>query len=268
MRNTHAVSILALICLSLTLAPPALLAQGDELDEVENPYSDVGEDTDEIMEIDDALTDEARAALEEREAKILLEGIKWLGQAAFLIEDEVVIYIDPFDLPDGLPAADLIFVTHGHRDHLSPGDLGKILKGSTKVVTPEAARSSLPEEVRNVIEVVPGESVEVGDIKVEVVPAYNKDKDFHPKSNNWVGYVVTIGGETVYHAGDTDVIPEMKGLAPDVALLPVGGTYTMTAEEAAEAFRILKAGRGIPMHFGSVVGSEADAERFRKLVGG
>ena len=107
---------------------------------------------------------------------------------------------------------------------------------------------------------------------MRVVAAYNTNKQFHPKAARGVGYIVTLGGETVYHAGDTDVIPEMENLAPgaqiDVALLPVGGTYTMTAEEAAEAFKLLGAKRGVPMHFGSVAGSQADADRFMKLIGG
>lgn len=262
MKNALVVSMLALVCLSLTLAPSLLLAQGDELEEAENPYSDVGEDTDEIMEIDDALTDEARAALKERDAKALLEGIKWLGQAAFLIEDEIVIYIDPFDLPDGLPGADLILVTHGHRDHLSPGDLGKILKPNTKVVTPETARASLPEKAKDVTAVVPGESVEVAGVKIEVVPAYNKGKDFHPKERGDAGYVLHLEGRTIYHAGDTDLIEEMKNIVADVALLPAGGTYTMDAAEAAKAANTIKPKVAVPMHWGKVVGSEKDARAF------
>ena len=262
MKNSFAVSILAVMCLFTFPAPSSLLAQGDELDEMENPYSEAGQDTDEIMEIDDALTDEARAALEEREAMALLDGVHWLGQAAFLIEDEVTIYIDPFDLPDGLPGADLILVTHGHRDHLSPGDLVKILRPNTKVVTTEAARSLLPEEAKNVIPVVPGESIEVDDVKIEVVPAYNKDKDFHPKERGDAGYVIHLEGRTIYHAGDTDFIDEMKIIEADVALLPAGGTYTMDAREAAMAANAIEPRVAIPMHWGKVVGGRKDAEAF------
>ena len=261
MRNAHLVSMLAVICISVLLLPAALCAQ-DDAEDVENPYSDVGQDMDEIMETDDALTPEARAALAKKEIAQLLDGIKWLGQAAFIIEDEVVIYIDPFDLPEGLPRADLILVTHGHRDHLSPDDLVKILRPSTKVVTVEAARALLPEEAKNVIVVVPGESIEVNRIRISVVPAYNKDKDFHPKERGDAGYVLYLKGRTIYHAGDTDFIDEMKNIEADIALLPAGGKYTMDAREAAQAANAIGPRVAIPMHWGKVVGSLEDAEIF------
>ncbi len=261
MRNARALHMLAVICISTFLLPSAVFAQ-DETEDLENPYSDVGQDTDEIIETDDALTEEARAALEKREAMALLEGIKWLGQSAFLIDDDKVIYIDPLDLPPGLPGADLVLITHGHRDHLSPDDLIKILRPSTKVVTTGAARSLLPEEAGNVIVVTPGESIEVDDIKIEVVPAYNKEKDFHPRERGDAGYVIHLEGRTIYHAGDTDFIDEMKNIEADIALLPVGGTYTMDATEAAQAANAIKPRVAIPMHWGKVVGTEKDAEAF------
>jgi L-ascorbate metabolism protein UlaG (beta-lactamase superfamily) len=240
---------------------PPLFAQGEDED-MESPYSDAGEDMDEIMEIDDALTDEAREALMMKEAMELLDGVLWLGHAAFLIEDEIVIYLDPFDLPDGLPRADLILVTHGHSDHLSPEDLVKILRPSTKVVTVEAARSLLPEEARNVIIVAPGESIEVDDIRIDVVPAYNKEKDFHPRERGDAGYVLHLEGRTIYHAGDTDFIDEMKNIETDIALLPAGGKYTMDAEEAAKAANTIGPRVAVPMHWGKIVGDEKDARAF------
>jgi len=258
--------LLALSGLALTAGPAA--AQGDEMDDVDQPYTDYGADTDEIMEVDDALTDEARRALESREAGLdretmdLLDGIKWLGHASFLIEAEKTIYIDPYDLPRGMPKADIIFVTHGHRDHLSPEDIVRLLKPGTIVVTSEAAQSLLPEEVEHITGVTPGTGIVVDGIKVEVVPAYNKKKDFHPKERGDVGFVIHLEGRTIYHAGDTDFIDEMKNITTDVALLPAGGKYTMDAAEAAEAANTIKPRVAIPMHWGKIVGSEEDARAF------
>ena len=195
--------------------------------------------------------------------------IEHLGHASFRLSGGGnVVYVDPYKLPSSPHDATAVLVTHAHFDHCSATDVAKVAGQGSVIVAPEDCRGELGGIGAEFIGVRPGDEVDAGGVAVKAVAAYNTDKDFHPKANNWVGYVASIGGETVYHAGDTDVIPEMKGLAPDVALLPVGGTYTMTAEESAEAFRMLKAGRGIPMHFGSVVGSEADAERFRKLIGG
>jgi len=195
--------------------------------------------------------------------------IEHLGHASFRLSGGgKVVYVDPYKLASSPHDATAVLVTHAHFDHCSAADVAKVAGPGTVVVAPEGCRGKLEGVGADFISVSPGDEVDVGGVPVKAVAAYNTDKDFHPKANNWVGYVVSIGGGTVYHAGDTDVIPEMEGLAPDVALLPVGGTYTMTAEEAAEAFRMLKARRGIPMHFGSVVGSEADAEKFRKLIGG
>lgn len=268
MKRTIGTDLLAVAFLSALLLSSPLLAQDEDLDDVDRSYGEYGADTDEIMEIDDALTDEARAALEAREVGMdketaaLLRGIKWLGHASFLIEDEKIIYFDPFDLPKGLPKADLILVTHGHRDHLSPEDILKILKPDTKIVTVQASRASIPEEAKHVVAVTPRESVTVDGVNIEVIPAYNKSKSFHPKDSGDAGYVVHLKDRTVYHAGDTDFIDEMKNLKVDISLLPVGGKYTMDAKEAAEAANAIKPKVAIPMHWGKIVGSEEDARKF------
>jgi L-ascorbate metabolism protein UlaG (beta-lactamase superfamily) len=268
MRRTNGSDLLAVLFLSALLLSSPILAQEDDLDDVDRSYSEYGADTDEIMEVDDALTDEARAALEAREAGMdketiaLLRGIKWLGHASFLIEDEKTIYIDPFDLPEGLPKADLILVTHGHRDHLSPQDILKILKPDTKIVTVGASQAYLPEEAKHTVAVTPRESVTVEGVNIEVIPAYNKSKSFHPKDSGDAGYVVHLKDRTVYHAGDTDFIDEMKNLKADIALLPAGGKYTMDAEEAAAAANAIKPRVAVPMHWGTIVGSQEDAEKF------
>ncbi len=193
----------------------------------------------------------------------MVENIHWLGHDSFRLEGEVTVYIDPWKLPPGSPKADVILITHDHYDHCSPEDVAKIQKPDTVIVTIPAAAKKLKGEVRTV---KPGDKITVKGIEVEAVPAYNTDKPFHPKGAGHVGFIVTLGGKRIYHAGDTDFIPEMKGLKVDIALLPVSGTYVMTAEEAARAADAIKPEVAIPMHYGEIVGSERDAERFRELT--
>jgi len=184
--------------------------------------------------------------------------IEWLGHATVLIRGERTVMVDPWKVSGG-ERVDLVLVTHGHFDHCSPEDVAKVSGPQTEVVAPADAAAKLGEGVKTIL---PGEAANVAGVKVEAVPAYNVGKSFHPKDNRWVGYVVTMGGERVYVAGDTDRTAEMDAVKADVALLPVGGTYTMTAEEAAGAADAMGVSLAIPIHFGDVVGSEADARRF------
>ncbi|HHX43109.1 MAG TPA: MBL fold metallo-hydrolase [Chloroflexi bacterium] len=190
----------------------------------------------------------------------MLEGINWLGHASFCIEGEWTIYIDPWKISDG-PPADLVLVTHQHHDHLSPADIAKVRTPDTVVVCPQVCAGQLEGSVR-LVKV--GQTVVIGPVTVEVVPAYNTNKPNHPKEAGHVGYVVTVGGRRIYHAGDTDLIPEMDDIHCDVALLPIGGTYTMDADEAAQALERIKPQVAVPMHWGDVVGSKEDVERFRR----
>jgi L-ascorbate metabolism protein UlaG (beta-lactamase superfamily) len=191
--------------------------------------------------------------------------LHWHGHDTFRVDGPPVVYVDPYRLPAGLPKADLILITHEHSDHCSPADIAKVRGPATVVVAPPAAARMLPAPVE---EIKPGDARTFAGVSVRAVPAYNTDKKFHPKSAGMVGYLFTVGGITYYHAGDTDHIPEMAGLRPDVALLPVSGTYVMTAAQAAEAARAIQPKVAVPMHYGAIVGSEADATTFAKLLQG
>jgi len=198
----------------------------------------------------------------------MLEGIDivWLGHDTFRIKsDGKVIYTDPFRLPDGLPKADLVLVTHEHYDHFSPEDLKKITTKETVIVLPEKCDGKTEGRLKRVSA---GDTLTEAGVAIEVVRSYNTNKQFHPKSNDWVGYIFTVGGKRIYLAGDTDHIPEMKGYRCDIAILPVSGTYTMTAEEAVKAAEDIGPAVAVPMHYGTIVGTEDDAQRFARLYKG
>jgi len=190
----------------------------------------------------------------------MIEKLNWLGHASFFIDSDLKIYFDPYDLKSGLPEADIILITHSHYDHFSIEDIEKIAKNDTVILTPDKKNIS----TGTIIEVKPNETREIKGIKIETVPAYNIGKSFHPKENNWVGYIVEIEGKRIYHAGDTDFIPEMKEITCDIALLPVGGTYTMDWKEAVEAGRTINTKIVIPMHWGKIVGEKSDALKVKE----
>jgi L-ascorbate metabolism protein UlaG (beta-lactamase superfamily) len=195
-----------------------------------------------------------------------LDGIEWLGHAGFRIKTSAGwLYIDPYRAPDG-PAADVILVTHDHYDHFSRDDVVRIAGGGTVFVAPATVTEQLKGPTHSI---APGEAVEIRGVEVLAVAAYNTNKldseggPFHSRESGWVGYVIRDGGRRIYHSGDTDVIPEMDDAAGvDVALLPVSGTYVMTALEAAEAARRIDPGVAVPMHWGTTIGSREDAEAF------
>ena len=188
--------------------------------------------------------------------------IIWLGHGSIRIEGEKVIYIDPWKLKADPPRADIILITHSHYDHLSIEDIDKISREETVIIAPADCAGKLPAGFRKI---APGEKEIVDKVVIEAVPAYNINKQFHPRANNWVGYIIRMGGEKIYQSGDTDYIPEMDSIRADVVIVPVGGTFTMSAEEAAAAVNEMNPRLAIPVHFGDIVGSVADAEKFRKL---
>ena len=196
----------------------------------------------------------------------VFKNLHWLGHDAFLLRaGGKSIYFDPFQLGPGLPTADIICISHAHYDHCSPADVLTIQQPFTLIVTETEAAAKLKGKI---IILAPGERREVEGITIETVPAYNTNKKFHPQSNRWLGFILTVDGVRVYHAGDTDYIPEMKNVRADIALLPVSGTYVMTAEEAAQAAIAVGAKIAVPMHYGAVVGTSDDAARFAAALAG
>ena len=185
--------------------------------------------------------------------------LTWLGHASVKITSaSTTIYIDPWKIDNPAQRADIILLTHDHYDHYSQTDLKAVSDASTRVVAPMSALLVTDR-------ITPGNNIIIKDVSILAVPAYNLGKAFHPKANGWVGYIVTMGGNKIYHTGDTDRIPEMKGLVVDVALMPVGGAYTMDAKEASDAIKDIKTVYAIPIHYGDIVGSRKDAKEFAGL---
>jgi L-ascorbate metabolism protein UlaG (beta-lactamase superfamily) len=198
------------------------------------------------------------------EVTVNVDNIHWIGHASFRIEDGASqIYIDPWKLRADSPKAAVVLITHGHSDHYSPEDIARIEQPDTVFVAPADVAAKL--KGKTVLTAAPGHSYKAGGMTVEAVPAYNRNKAFHPRANNWLGFIVTLSsGVRVYHSGDSDAIPEMQTLKVDVALMPCGGTYTMTAAEMASAANGFKPKVLIPMHWGDIVGSKADAETVKR----
>lgn len=189
--------------------------------------------------------------------------LRWYGQSAFQLRTDAgtVIFIDPFRVPAHARPADLILVTHPHPDHDDRKAIRGLLKPGTQEIRPRDG------ERHGQMEVSAGESIHIGSISVTGVAAYNLKSRFHPKSSGWLGYVIEVEGVRLYHAGDTDLVPEMPDLRPDIALLPVGGMVAMNALAAAEAAAMLKASLCIPMHFSMLLGGRRAGARFVKRLG-
>ncbi len=191
--------------------------------------------------------------------------IQWLGHASFRIaQGKEVIYIDPWKLKESAHDATVVLVSHSHGDHYSPEDIEKVSGPDTKLIS---SVDVIAKERRGEA-LLPGLRIVLEGVSLTGVAAYNPDKQFHPRSKNWVGFVIEAGSNRIYYAGDTDFTDEMKGLKDiDIALLPVGGKYTMNGEEAAEAARQIGPKYAIPYHWGDIVGSRSDADAFAKGAG-
>ena len=177
-------------------------------------------------------------------------------------EGRRVLWFDPFQLKNAPHDADIICITHDHYAHFSPEDIEKAAKQDTVFVVPR----SLAEKVPNGKVLCAGDSLAIQGVTITAVAAYNEGKPFHPRDNGWLGYCVTMNAETLYVCGDTDATPEAKAVKCDVLALPVGGTYTMDARQAAELAKAIQPKLALPTHYGSIVGSKKDAKRFCELV--
>lgn len=179
------------------------------------------------------------------------------------------IYIDPFQLKQESHDADYILITHDHYDHFSVDDIKKVAKASTILVAParmEDDAKELANEVASIVTVTPGSYKEISGLEIETIPAYNTVKPFHPRRAEWVGYILRVDGKRVYIAGDTGLTKEAKQVRCDIALLPIGGTYTMDAKRAAELVNTIRPEYAIPTHYGSIVGKQSDGQTFAALV--
>lgn len=199
----------------------------------------------------------------------MLEGINVLCHSSIKIEKEKIIYIDPFNVKTNYNDADLIFITHSHYDHFSKEDINKVKKQDTMIICTEdcvnKAKDVGFDEV-NIFKVIPNQKYEIDNIEFTTIPSYNINKNFHPIENNWVGYIIKMDNYNYYIAGDTDMTEENKNVKCDVAFIPVGGTYTMDFKEAAELTNIINPKIAIPIHYGEIVGTIQDAEKYENLL--
>lgn len=199
----------------------------------------------------------------------MLENIEVLYHSSIRINKEKIIYIDPFKINKNYNDADIIFITHDHYDHYSEEDIDKVINENTTIIIPDELLTKLLRKGINknaIITVEPNKNYMVQGIKFETISAYNTNKTFHPKENGWVGYIIIINGIRYYIAGDTDITEKNKQVKCDVAFVPVGGTYTMDFKEAASLINEIKPKIAIPIHYGSIVGTEQDAIDFIRLL--
>ena len=199
----------------------------------------------------------------------MLENIEVLCHSSIRFSIGEIIYFDPFKIEENYNDADVIFITHDHYDHYSEEDIDKVAKNDTVIVVPEDLLIKLLKkgfEKDNIILVKPNQKYTVKGIEFQTIPAYNTNKQFHPKANAWVGYILEIAGVKYYISGDTDITEENKKVKCDVAFVAVGGTYTMNYKEAAKLINNIKPKVAIPTHYGSIVGSKEDGAKFAKLV--
>ena len=186
-------------------------------------------------------------------------------QSSIKIKTNKTIYFDPFKIEKTTNDADYIFITHSHYDHLEKESIDKIINEHTTIIIPESIKDELS-EYNNIIKVMPNNSYSLEDISFNTIPSYNTNKQFHPKSNNWVGYILNIEDKKVLVSGDTDITEELLNVKCDIAFIPIGGTYTMTPEEGAKLINQIKPQKVIPTHYGCIVGKKEDGETFKRLL--
>lgn len=198
----------------------------------------------------------------------MLDFITVNTHSSIRLAGDIVIYVDPYKIEDAPHDADLILITHPHYDHFSSEDIAKVRKADTEFVAPRSMEQLLWDaDISDMILLSPNERVRAKGIMIEGVPAYNLLRTFHPKQNGWLGYVISIQGMRVYIAGDTDATDEAKKVKCDVAIIPIGGTYTMNVREAVNYTNLLQPKYAIPVHYGTIIGGPVDGETYKELVG-
>ncbi len=199
----------------------------------------------------------------------MIDNIEVFTQNSIRIRSNITVYVDPFQMKEEPHDADYVMITHSHYDHFSPDDIRKVIKDTTILIVPESmledARELEP-EVKEILTVIPGVYREINGFEFETVPAYNTIKPFHPRRAEWVGYIVRLGGKRIYVAGDTGLTKEARQVKCDIAMIPIGGTYTMDAKRGAELINTIRPEYAIPTHYGTVAGKPEDGKTFAKLV--
>ena len=199
----------------------------------------------------------------------MIDNIQCLGHSSIRINNDKIIYIDPYNIKDNYKDADIIFITHSHYDHFSKEDINKIKNDNTIIVVTEDIYNNVLDlnfDENNIIKVLPNNNYIIDNIEFNTIPSYNLNKNFHPLVNNWVGYLIEIDNIKYYIPGDTDLTNESKNIKCDILFVPIGGTYTMDYKEASNLTNIIKPKIVIPIHYGSIVGSMEDSIKFKELV--
>ena len=199
----------------------------------------------------------------------MLEGIQVLCHSSIRMKRDRTIYFDPFQINHDYNDADILLITHDHYDHYSEEDIDRVVKKDTIVVAPMDLKEKLLNhgfQIEQIVLVEPNQNYQIKGIEVHTIPAYNTNKAFHKKEYGWVGYLIMLDEITYYIAGDTDITEENLQVRCDVAFVPVGGTYTMTYEEAARLVNQIHPKIAVPIHYGSIVGTKEDGKKFSELL--